>query len=394
MVARRVTVSRRRRWIAGETKIAVGVALGALGALVWSATSHASYALLIDGRTNLPILTQLHVRSVRELVASPLLAIFFLGVGLELARERRHGILAQRRHAVSPIAAAVGGMAATAFIQAGIGLTTSTPDLLHGWGVPMATDVALVLGVVAAAGHRLPLTTRLFLLALAVTDDLISVVVLGLIGGRSVRLWGLALIVVAGIALYVLSRRVAGTTLRWAFLALLWALFAWTGVEPALSGVLVGLVVPSDVHSAKRLEPVASWWSTRLILPAFALVSCGLDISQLTWRGPVPGIVVGVATARIAGKTLGIVGGVMLAQRFGYDAPAGVRGRVLWGSGLVCSMGITIPVLFADALFPSEARVTNAFTAGLLLATTVGAAAALLIWRSPPRRERRHLART
>ncbi len=378
----------------GEAAIAAGVGLGALGAVIWSAASHASYATVIDGRTSLPVLTQLHVRSVHELVASPLLAIFFFGVGLELARERRHGILAHRRHAVSPIIAALGGMAATAIVQTGIGLATSSTDLVHGWGVPMATDVALVLGVAAAAGRRLPPTARLFLLALAVTDDVVSVVVLGLVGGHSVRPAGVVLIVAAGVALYVLSRRVSGTTLRWVFLVVLWALFAWTGVEPALSGVLAGIVVPSDTHSAERLEPVASWYSNRFILPAFALVSCGLDFSQLSWHGPIPGIVAGVAAARIAGKTLGIVGGVMVARHFGYDAPVGVRGRVLWGSGLVCSMGITIPVLFADALFPSDVRVTDAFTAGLLLATAVGAAAALLVWRGPSLLQRLNRART
>ncbi len=389
-----MTARRRSPWIAGEAAIAAGIGLGAVGALVWSGAAHASYAAVIDGRTSLPVLAQLHVRSVRELVASPLLAIFFFGVGLELARERRHGILARWRHAMSPIAAALGGMAATAIVQVGIGLATSTPDLVHGWGVPMATDVALVLGVVAAVGHRLPLTTRLFLLALAVTDDLVSVVVLGVVAGRSLRPWGLVLIVAAGIALYASSRRWPGTSLRWTFLALLWALFAWTGIEPALAGVLTGLLVPSDQSSSERLEPVASWWSTRLILPAFALVSCGLDFSRLSWRGPVPGILIGVVAARIAGKALGIVGGVALAKRLGCDAPAGVRGRVLWGTGLVCSMGITIPVLFADALFPADVRVTDAFTAGLLAASVVGAAAAYLLWRWPPRVGRPDLSRT
>src|SRR5665213_3444390 len=193
--------------------------------------------------------------TVRDWVNGGLMAVFFLVVGLEIGRERRHGDLADARTAVVPVAGALGGMAGAGLVYTAV--THGGPGA-SGWGIPMATDIAFALGALALLGRRVPSGLRLFLLTLAVADDIGSVVVLAVFYSSKLDVRALAAAVVVVAVLVVVRRRWTGAA--WPYLAggvVLWVLMAAAGVEPALAGVVVGLLIPSAASAATRQPSVA-----------------------------------------------------------------------------------------------------------------------------------------
>jgi len=358
---------------------------GVLAALVWSLAYPSSYERLVNVGWSSRLMRDVELSSPHEVAASALMTIFFFGVGLELARERRRGALAHLRHATAPVLAAIGGMSATALLAVAAGTLTHEPALRHGWGIPMATDIAFTLGVLALVGRRVPTTLRLFLLALAVADDVLSVLVLSVDGTTKVRVIGvLAGAVVAAVA-FVTSRHHVTRTSRVLILVALWAALTWANVEPALAGVVAGLLAPYDDDVAPRLERATNRWSVAVVLPLYALVSCGVEWTHLHWGGTTTTIVVAVVVVRIVGKVLGITAGVALARRIGLPPPTSISGPVLRAGAVLCAIGFTVPLLFAQALFSTSGATYGAFTVGLLGASVVAAViGALLLHHSLP----------
>ena len=358
---------------------------GVLAALVWSLAYPSSYERLVNVGWSSRLMRDVELSSPHEVAASALMTIFFFGVGLELARERRRGALAHLRHATAPVLAAIGGMSATALLAVAAGTLTHEPALRHGWGIPMATDIAFTLGVLALVGRRVPTALRLFLLALAVADDVLSVLALSVDGTTKVRVIGvLAGAAVAAVA-FLTSRHHVTRTSRVLILVALWATLTWANVEPALAGVVAGLLAPYDDDVAPRLERATNRWSVAVVLPLYALVSCGVEWTHLHWGGATTTIVVAVVVVRIVGKVLGITAGVALARRIGLPPPTSISGPVLRAGAVLCAIGFTVPLLFAQALFSTSGATYGAFTAGLLGASVVAAViGALLLHHSLP----------
>ena len=347
---------------------------GVLAALVWSLAYPSSYERLVNVGWSSRLMRDIGLSSPHEVAASALMTIFFFGVGLELARERRRGTLAHLRHAAAPVLAAIGGMSVTALLAVAAGYLTHEPALRHGWGIPMATDIAFTLGVLALVGRRVPATLRLFLLALAVADDVLSVLVLSVDGTTNIHVIGVfASIAVAAFAFLLSRRHVTGTS-RVIILVALWAALTWANVEPALAGVAAGLLAPYDDNVAPRLEQATNRWSVAVVLPLYALVSCGVEWSHLRWGGTTTTIVVAVVVVRIVGKVLGITAGVALARRLGLPPPTSISGPVLRAGAVLCAIGFTVPLLFAQALFSTSGATYGAFTVGLLGASVIAAA--------------------
>ena len=358
---------------------------GVLAALVWSLAYPSSYERLVNVGWSSRLMRDVELSSPHEVAASALMTIFFFGVGLELARERRRGALAHLRHATAPVLAAIGGMSATALLAVAAGTLTHEPALRHGWGIPMATDIAFTLGVLALVGRRVPTALRLFLLALAVADDVLSVLALSVDGTTKVRVIGvLAGAAVAAVA-FLTSRHHVTRTSRVLILVALWATLTWANVEPALAGVVAGLLAPYDDDVAPRLERATNRWSVAVVLPLYALVSCGVEWTHLHWGGATTTIVVAVVVVRIVGKVLGITAGVALARRIGLPPPTSISGPVLRAGAVLCAIGFTVPLLFAQALFSTSGATYGAFTVGLLGASVVAAViGALLLHHSLP----------
>lgn len=373
-------VGRLRRSLDHQYAAAVTVGFGAVVALAWSALSSTTYQRAVttswfSGRD-----VGLHT-----VVTNGAMTIFFAAVGLELSRESRSHVRHHLRSSLPAFAGALGGMVGTATLSLGLGELWHSSALRRGWGVPMATDIAFTLGVLALAGPRIPRPLRVFLLTLAIADDVASVIVLSVTGVAHVRTWGLVAIVVVVIVGVTLGRRLPPWPAFAVILIATWIAFAWAGIEPALSGVVAGVLTPVSTPVARRLEVNVARSSVVLALPLFALVACGVAWNTVSLTGASGKIVTGTVAVRLVGKVIGIGAGVFVAGLFGARRHASISASVLVGASLLCAIGFTVPLLFAGALFGSTSATYGAFTVGLLVASILGACGGVTLLRRATR---------
>jgi Na+:H+ antiporter, NhaA family len=355
---------------------------------------------------------------LRHWVDDGLMTLFFLVVGLEIKRELVAGELRTWRRAALPVVAAAGGMAMPALIYAAANLGRPGAP---GWGVPMATDIAFALGVLALLGPRVPAALKVFLLTLAVVDDLGSIAVVALFYSRGVDLGALA--VAAGLLALVAVLVRAGVwwlPLHVGLGLALWLTMWHSGVSPALAGVAMGLLTPArptappevarnrggalagelaaDPHPprlrqmlreargtvplaerlAHDLHPVSAF----VVVPLFALANAGVSLERGALAGPGAGAVVGgVVAGRVVGKLAGITAATWLAVRLGLAArPEGTSWGQLAGVATVAGIGFTVPLFVADLAFP-DGSFQAPVKLGLLAASVVaGGAGALVLW--------------
>jgi NhaA family Na+:H+ antiporter len=356
-----------------EYSAAIGLAAGVTIALTWSAVFSSSYFTIFTSHSGTRVLSELGVSSVHDVIVNGLMAVFFFAMGLELSRELSSGLLTRPEHAIPPILAAAGGMLFTALGSIILGTLVHSGALRRGWGVPMATDVAFTLGVLAIAGRHLAPTIRIFLLTLAITDDVLSVVVLSVSGATHVRLDGLGVLVATALVGVVVSRRVTSGFASVVLLVALWICFAWANVEPALAGVLAGVLVSPRAPSRPRLERNATRLSVGLVLPMFAVVACGLHWSNVQLSGAVGTVVFATVAIRLVGKTLGITSGVALAKGLHFRLPSSITWPLVLTTALLCAIGFTVPLLFATKLFGEQSSLYAGYTLGLLMSSLVAA---------------------
>ena len=355
--------------------------LAALGlALLWANLDSSSYSTVFNHQFSFDLGLPNVLASTLDWINSGLMTIFFLAIGLEVGHERRHGALADNQHAVSPVVAALGGMVVAAAVFVLVALVGGgDATVLKGWGIPMATDVAFALGALQLLGTRVPSTLRAFVLALAVADDIFSVIALGFTGSTTiVLLWALLGICVVLVVVIMRTRVLS----RWPYIlatAALWWFMARSGIEPILAGAIVGVLVPTgDDRSAPStstslLRPIAGM-SNAVVLPLFVLANAGiaLKVSPLDSAAPLTTFF-GLMLARTFGKVLGIGGSVALLQLFHLGGlPRGVSWRQLLGAAALCGVGFTVPLLYASIAFSGSGDLLAATKLGLLLASLVG----------------------
>ncbi len=348
--------------------------------VLWATLGAASYEAFVTAPVHLPSVPQTMVHNVETLVTNALMVLFFGAIGLEIARERAVGALKDPVTAVAPVVAALGGMAMAAVTYLVVLLIEGNHGAMAGWGIPMATDVAFTLGALSLLGSRVSKELRVFLLTLAVADDVASVLVLGLTSHNGtpfhpVKSSLLILGALACIALVFVARKVCPRA--WVFIAsalLLWWILAQLGIEPTLAGVIVGVLVPMAADPqvvGLKLERVVAPLSTFVVLPLFAIAVGGVDLAAKPWvhHG---GFLLALLLARSLGKIVGIVGGVALVVRFGIGAlPSSTSWRQLSGAALLCGIGFTVPLLFATNTFSNSPGLIAATKVGLLLASVL-----------------------
>lgn len=364
----------------------------ALAGIVWANSPwHAAYRSLSDTVVG-PAAWHLDL-SLASWASDGLLAVFFLVVGLELKRELVAGSLRDPRHAAVPALAAVGGMVVPAGIfvlVVGLGGGTG----LTGWAVPTATDIAFALAVLALAGRGLPAAARVFLLTLAVVDDLLAIVVIAVFYAHEIRIaWLLA--AVLAVACFALVVRITprarpARTTRGVLLVLLgvtaWATLHGSGIHATIAGVACGLAVPAAPRTdgrpspASRLEHHARPWSAAVAAPVFAFFAAGVPLTGhgSTLAEPVAW---GVLLGLVVGKPLGVLGTAALLTRFTpLRLPGGMRPRDLWPVGLLAGVGFTVSLLVAQLAF-ADAALRDAAALAVFAGSLLSALGAVVAMR-------------
>ncbi|MHB1785261.1 MAG: Na+/H+ antiporter NhaA [Acidimicrobiales bacterium] len=330
--------------------------------------------------------------TVRDWVNQGLLLGFFALIGLEIRREITAGELRSLRRAIVPVVAAMAGMATPALIYA---LGVAGGPGARGWGIPMATDVAFALGALALIGGT-SARARVFLMTLAVADDIGSVIVLVVVYGRHTRFGWLmvGLLALTGLVIFWVRWRRFGW-LRLLLVGVAWWAMLHAGVEAAVIGVTLGVFGPRRQSAPSSREPSAPpagvrAWVIRLepvvnvvILPVFALANVGIVLSGPGLAsGPALRVFVAVVLARLIGKPLGITVATLVLVHFNKDIyQPRIVTRSLVGIGSVASIGFTVPLLIIQLALPTG-PIATAATAGLLAASVLGAGAGAVILRA------------
>ena len=348
-----------------------GLMLGAtVAALVWANLSSSTYSHV----THL----QVGALSVHGWAADGLLTLFFLVAGLELKRELTEGSLRRPADALVPILAALGGMVLPALIYLGVTGISGSPT--SGWAVPMATDIAFALAVLAITGSGLPNALRAFLLTLAIVDDLGAIIVIAVVFTGSVA-WGwLAASLACAAALFVVQHR----RIDHGVVVIVLGIGAWwfmlrSGVHPTIAGVLVGLAMrndPDDDHDPlntwqHRLEP----WSAGVAVPLFALVSAGVPVSADA-MGAVftTGVPLGILLGLVVGKLIGVsLTGVLTTGFTRAEFAPGIARLDVVAAAQLAGIGFTVALLMCDLAFASDATLAGEAKAAVLLASLISA---------------------
>ena len=320
-----------------------------------------------------------------------LMALFFFVVGLEIKREVLDGELASPARRRLPVVAAAAGMALPALVY--LGIAGSEPILRAGWAIPAATDIAFALGVLALVGKRAPPSLRLFLLTVAIVDDLGAVVIIALFYTAQLKLGWLAVAAVFLGGLIALNRFGVRRASPYALLALgLWYAVLHSGVHATVAGVLAALTVPIKLDRQGsslllRMEHAMAPLSAYLVVPLFGLANAGVSVSGLSFTDVAAPLPLGIALGLFAGKQIGILGSIFAVQKLGLArAPAGASWVQLWGMALLCGIGFTMSLFITQLGFPGQPELVDEAKLGILLGSLISALAGYALLRLAPAR--------
>lgn len=284
-----------------------------------------------------------------------LMAVFFLMVGLEVKYELMQGSLASRQQAIFPVIAALGGMVAPALIF--LAFNMHDPLARHGWAIPAATDIAFALGVLALLGDRIPPALKIFLMALAIIDDLGAIIIIALFYTSDLSLVSLGVAAAAIVALAVLNalnvRRIGIYMLVG---IVLWTAVLKSGIHATLAGVVLGFFIPlkeeNGVSPARQVVDAIHPWVGWLILPLFAFANAGVSLEGVTFAGLTSLLPMGVIAGLFIGKPVGITIFCWLALRLKLaKLPQGAAFKQIMAVGVLCGIGFTMSIFIATLAF-------------------------------------------
>jgi Na+:H+ antiporter, NhaA family len=386
-------------------------------ALVWANSPWGeSYAALWHTKLTVGVGDASISKDLTHWINDGLMAVFFLVVGLEIKREVLVGELSSVRGAALPIAAALGGAMVPAAIYLAINAGTEGSA---GWGIPMATDIAFALGVLALLGERAPVALKVFLTALAIVDDIVAVLVIALFYTSEISWGALGVGAVFLVALVAANLIGVGRTLVYALLGIgLWLCFLLSGVHATIAGVLLALTVPAISfinpgaflarsryvldrfeeagekgenvltnedrqaalhalnHAAYKLEPplhelehALHPWVVFAIMPLFALANAGVPLGGGIVEALTNPVALGIVAGLVVGKQLGVTLFAWLAVKGGLsELPGGIGWRHIYGAGWLAGIGFTMSLFISDLAFPDGSLVEVA-KLGILVAS-------------------------
>jgi len=369
-----------REAAAGVTLLGAAV----LALLVANSPLRESYENLLATRLTVGLAPLVLEKPLLLWINDGLMAIFFFLVGLEIKREALRGALSNRRTALLPIIAAFGGMLVPALIY--VGLNWDNEVALRGWAIPAATDIAFAVGVLALLGSRVPPTLKIFLLALAIIDDLGAILIIAIFYTSDLSLAALAL-AVAGIGLLTFFNRM--NVMRvWPYLvvgAFVWVCVLKSGVHATLAGVATAIAIPligakkGQEGPLEALEARVDPWVTFVILPIFAFANAGVPLAGVSAAELLSPIPLGIALGLFIGKPVGIYGFSRAAIRSGFgEMPPGATEVQFFGTAVLGGIGFTMSLFIGMLAFPEPAASANV-RLGVLVGSLTSAVAGFIV---------------
>ncbi len=306
-----------------------------------------------------------------------LMTLFFLLVGLELKREIVSGELSQVSKVMLPGMAALGGMLFPALIYSAINYHNSFA--LRGWAIPVATDIAFALGVLNLFGRRVPLGLKLFLMALAIFDDIGAILIIAFFYTNTLAYSFLGLAVLLLIGLFLLNvLRVRWVAPYLLIGCLLWICILKSGVHATVAGVLLALMIPADMQAGEKISPLRHLenilhpWVAFIVMPLFALANAGLSFAGLTVKSLSDPIVLGIIGGLFLGKQAGVLSFTWLMTRLGW-ARLPVLGNwlAMYGVTLLCGVGFTMSLFLGTLAFLDNDTLLAQMRLGVLVASVI-----------------------
>ena len=327
-----------------------------------------------------------HPHDILFWINDALMALFFLLVGLEVKRELVAGALASKQQALFPFIAALGGMIAPALIF--LSFNASHPGIRNGWAIPTATDIAFALGILALLGSRVPPVLKVFLMALAVIDDLGAIVIIALFYSSHIAWGAMALVVAAVAVLALMNRAKVSSPVPYLLVgAVLWVAVLLSGIHATIAGVILGLMMPvkgvPDTAAAPRLTHTLEPWIRWLVLPLFAFANAGVVVGDISLSQAFSSLPSGIIAGLLVGKPLGITVACWLSLRLGLTRlPENTGIRDIAAIGVLCGIGFTMSIFIASLAYGQEAAsLVNEAKLGILGGSVLSAVSGYLLLR-------------
>jgi NhaA family Na+:H+ antiporter len=365
-----------------------------LGLIVANSPLSEQYFSILDFHLSLGADWYLIDLSILKVINYLLMSIFFFVVGLEIKRELTTGHLASFKKAMLPFVAAIGGMAIPALIYLAIAGGVAP----GGWGVPVATDIALAVGLLTMVGPSVAASLRSFLLALAVIDDIGAILVIAFVYSTGINFsWLAAGLLCVGLIALLKKVGVESTLIYSIFAFTLWFSLYKTGVHPTLAGVILGLMTPNILRKNTRVEDVedgsvsvVEWLehkfhpvSTFLVVPIFAFANTGVVITSQSIKGASQSLIAwGIFFGLVIGKPLGVLLASLAAKRARIaDLPEGASNSSLLATGSAAGIGFTVAIFIANLAF-NDAQTQDIAVLAVIVASVVSALLSITLFKT------------
>ncbi|RIJ31340.1 Na+/H+ antiporter NhaA [Henriciella algicola] len=374
-----------------ESSAGILLMIAALMALI---ASNSMLSGLYGGFLTTPVVVQVGALEIAKplllWINDGLMAVFFFLIGLEIKREILEGELSSFDKAALPLIAAIGGMAGPALVY--VLINWSTPEIMNGWAIPAATDIAFALGVLMLLGRSVPTSLKVFLLAIAIIDDLGAITVIALFYTSDLSTTALGLAALGLASLIVLNRSGVKTITPYALIGLfIWVCVLKSGVHATLAGVLTALAIPIHGKTKEAQSPLHKLehglhpWIALGVLPIFAFANAGVSLTGLSLEDLAEPITLGVAAGLFIGKQIGVFGATFLAVKAGIARrPEGTNWAHIYGVACLTGIGFTMSLFIGMLAFDARDsldQVRIGVLAGSLLSAIAGVVALKLAAR-------------
>lgn len=377
-----------RALFVGDASAGILLILVAVAAMLAANSELAGeYARLFNGKLAWTPITKLD--TLHLWINDGLMAIFFFVVGLEVKREIICGQLASPEQRRLPILAAVAGMVVPAAVY--VFFVGGDAELTRGWAIPAATDIAFAMGVLGLLGSRVPASLRLFLLTVAIVDDIGAVLVIAVFYTANLKLmWLIASLVVVGV-LMAMNRMHISRILPYILVSLvLWFCVLNSGVHATIAGVVAALTIPmhrKDGNSLlEKIEHSLAPWSAYAIVPIFGFANAGVDLTGIGMDKMLDPLPLAVGAGLVFGKQVGIFTAIVAAAKVGFSKPPkGANWPEIWGVSVLCGIGFTMSLFIGELAFPGATESAHLLRdeakIGILSGSVVSAVLGFIILR-------------